>query len=541
MNKKQLQYYLKELEYLNQEGQIFAAQYPQVADKLGIHLNEFRDPHLSKLVQSVAFLTGRVAQKIDDQFNYINQNILQIISPHLIYTTPGCTILKFNIQDKNSQQIIPKGTYVTQGNNSQVRLQTSYPLNLTTTQINSINFADGYKYKLSCQNVLEMELEKIDQHTIRFYINTHYLDAMNLYRLLFDTPQQSIYLTKDDQLIYTHFKLKTVGFADDEKLYHCHEHEDNRFVYFYEFLAYYKKFMFFDLVLEDNAIALDNGKHKFVITLSDNDNPQAININKNTLLCNCTPAINMFTGHAAPITVAHEKSFEQLRSIQNNKLIHSIKHISSSIKYENNPNMVDLEYDNYLDSSPNSNTWIMFKDENRFMIGLNSEQDISNIEREVVMPVVNYYNDNIQASLHSTWDLDETISGVSCTNVELVSKPKNGIHATQYIDAIHALHTNYLGQFTYGKTRDILNRLLKLYKHLNHDHVDLDRYILDIQIHNTVTYDNIDNVLTPVPCFDYSISIDSKFGAVAYVFATIFGQTLKQNALINTAVEYHIH
>ena len=549
MNKKQLQYYLKELNYLHQEGQTFAAQYPQVANKLGIHINEFRDPHLAKLVQSVAFLTGRIAQKIDTQFDYINQNILQILSPHLIYTTPGCTILQFKCQPKNAGQMLAKGTLVYQQNADpdagqiaqNVYMQTVYPVQLTAAQVTGMRFVDGYMYKLSCKTVLELDMQQIDQKRIRLYINTHYLDAMTLYKLLFDTMDNTVYLSKNGKLVYTKFKLEKVGFGENDQLYTCHKHEDNRFVHMYEFVAYYKKFMFVDLVLEDEDIQFNNGeKNTFVLPLSDNESAQTIILHKNMFLTNCTPGINLFSGYANPITIQHENSFEKLSPMHNTLNIHSIMKISTSIKYYVQSQMQKQEYANYLDGSNNHNTWIMFKDEQNFMIGLNAEENMDAIDYEILMPYVLYYNQKINAPINSEWMMENIISGVKCINIDTVTKPKYGLDSCEYTAAIHALHTNYLGQFSFSQTSSILNRLMHLYKHLNTDHVNMDSYIDNISLKNTVTYQIIDNILTPVPCFSYRIETDAKYGAKAYVFGLVFAETLKANELMNTVVKYTI-
>ena len=53
-------YYLRELEWLRVEGASFAKRYPNIASRLDIGLAESADPHVERLIESVAFLTGRV-------------------------------------------------------------------------------------------------------------------------------------------------------------------------------------------------------------------------------------------------------------------------------------------------------------------------------------------------------------------------------------------------------------------------------------------------------------------------------------------------
>ncbi len=563
MSNQQLQYYLKELEYLNEEGQTFAAQYPHIASKLGIHLNEFRDPHMSKLIESFAFLTGRISQKIDTQFNYINQNILQILAPHLVYDTPGHGIFQLTPSPKNTGYVIPRNTDLytdnpldqTVNNNvlsSQLHMRTLYPVDLNTIEIGSAKFTDGYLYNFSCKTALEIPMYNITRNVVRLYINTNYTNALTIYKLIFDRSDKNIYILKNFKAMLTKFKIKAIGFESSDHLsateMTTQRHEDNRFSLLYEFMVCYKKFMFFDIILEDADIDVINTDQTIIIPLADTVSTKSVTLHKNIFLTNCTPALNIFEGHATPITTQHLSSFERITSLDPNVVIHSVSKITSVVKTDA-LHSHDKIYHNYLDGMNSTDTWILFKNDEQFMLGLSSKGNtdaskdtVNEIDQseEIVTPKVLYYNQNLNAPVGTTWNMNDPVAGLKCTHIETMSKSKAGLPSSEYTAAIHALHINYLGQFSYKKASVILNQLLQLYRHLNTDHVNIEQYIERIECCNTVTHTVIENILTAIPCFMYKIYTNPKFPVQSYLFAKIFGETLKANTLMHTDAQYQI-
>ena len=56
-------YYQDELDYLRELGREFARDNPEIAHALGAPGS---DPDVERLLEGVAFLTGRIRQKLDD-------------------------------------------------------------------------------------------------------------------------------------------------------------------------------------------------------------------------------------------------------------------------------------------------------------------------------------------------------------------------------------------------------------------------------------------------------------------------------------------
>ena len=61
-------YYETELTYLRYMGKEFAKRHPKMAARLQIGPNECTDPHVERLLEGFAFLTGRLQHEIDTEF-----------------------------------------------------------------------------------------------------------------------------------------------------------------------------------------------------------------------------------------------------------------------------------------------------------------------------------------------------------------------------------------------------------------------------------------------------------------------------------------
>ena len=78
-----LKYYVRELEYLRKMGAEFQAQYPLLASRLDIGDADSTDPHVERLLESFAFLSGRLQYNIESEFPEIPSAMFNLLYPHL--------------------------------------------------------------------------------------------------------------------------------------------------------------------------------------------------------------------------------------------------------------------------------------------------------------------------------------------------------------------------------------------------------------------------------------------------------------------------
>jgi type VI secretion system protein ImpG len=85
-------YFQQELSYLKDLGAEFSKAHPAVAPMLS---GTSADPDVERLLEGVAFLTGLLRQKLDDDFPEIIHELTQLIWPHYLRPLPCSTIVAF--------------------------------------------------------------------------------------------------------------------------------------------------------------------------------------------------------------------------------------------------------------------------------------------------------------------------------------------------------------------------------------------------------------------------------------------------------------
>ncbi len=102
-------YYQDELAFLREMGREFAEAHPALAPMLA---ERSGDPDVERLLEGVAFLTGRVRQKLDDELPQAIQGIAQLLFPDLVRPMPSAAILELTPLPTvlRERLVVPAGT-----------------------------------------------------------------------------------------------------------------------------------------------------------------------------------------------------------------------------------------------------------------------------------------------------------------------------------------------------------------------------------------------------------------------------------------------
>src|ERR1700722_4177376 len=90
-----LDYYSRELTYLRKAGGEFAKRYPKVAQRLELGTGSSADPHVERLIESFAFLTGRIQHDIESEFPEITSALLGVLYPQFLSPIPSMAVAQF--------------------------------------------------------------------------------------------------------------------------------------------------------------------------------------------------------------------------------------------------------------------------------------------------------------------------------------------------------------------------------------------------------------------------------------------------------------
>ncbi|MCL2160490.1 MAG: type VI secretion system baseplate subunit TssF [Betaproteobacteria bacterium] len=104
MDPRLLDLYEQELRYFRESSDEFARAYPKIAARLGVvDVAEVADPYIERLIEATAFLSARVALKLDAEYPFFTGHLLDIVYPHFLAPTPAMVVLAFepDLQDSN--------------------------------------------------------------------------------------------------------------------------------------------------------------------------------------------------------------------------------------------------------------------------------------------------------------------------------------------------------------------------------------------------------------------------------------------------------
>lgn len=116
MDPRIIDLYNDELMHLRTETREFAREYPERAARLSIDDNGVEDPYVERLLEGVAYLAARVRLKLDAQYPIFTQQLLEVLFPGWLASSPSSCVLKLTVDasdDKlNTGLVVPRQSVV---------------------------------------------------------------------------------------------------------------------------------------------------------------------------------------------------------------------------------------------------------------------------------------------------------------------------------------------------------------------------------------------------------------------------------------------
>lgn len=152
MNEEFLKAYSRELSHIRRSAAEFAKAHPKVAGRLRMSAEAIEDPHVSRLVESFAFLNAQIRAKLDDDFPELSTGLLEALYPHYLAPLPSMAIVQLQAKADSKNLRIPRGTMLeTKPIEGQpIRFQTVYDTPLAPVQV---TMAQLYHHRRAAPNV----------------------------------------------------------------------------------------------------------------------------------------------------------------------------------------------------------------------------------------------------------------------------------------------------------------------------------------------------------------------------------------------------
>ncbi len=304
-------YFRDELAFLKEQGKEFSEIYPQLSRFLN---GRNTDPDVERLLEGFAFLTGKLREKVEDEFPELTHSIINMLWPNYLRPVPSLSILRFYPENNfNTRQIIPASTKVdsrpvfeTVCHFSTCRDVEIYPIQCS--DIHSIHSKDTSTVliELSLLNS-EDSVQTTALDSLRFYLGGDTYSAQHLYLWLGHYLKVIEIEFDGGSVTVPNSIYKTVGFDNDGLLpYPKNVYQGYRI--FQEYLSFPEAFYFFDLEHLGRYIP-SHVKGRFNIKFVFNQTlPSSVRIVKDSFILYATPIVNLFSHDADPIDLTGKRT-----------------------------------------------------------------------------------------------------------------------------------------------------------------------------------------------------------------------------------------
>jgi type VI secretion system protein ImpG len=337
MDPRLLQYYNLELQHLREMGAEFAAQFPKIAARLGMHGLEVDDPYVERLLEGVGFLAARVQLKIDAEFPRFTQALLEIVYPQYLAPIPSMLIAQLT-PDLNDPGLatgfkVPRGSSLSTqlaSTDADCEFRTAHDVRLWPVEIASATYFSfapdlplnalpiarrirgGLRIRLKTTAGLTFAQTAIDR--LCFYLAGRDDVANKLYELVLASKLGALVVPAKNpppwhELIPTD-AIRPVGFTDEEALLPVTLRSFQGYRLLQEYFSFPQRFRFFEVSGLARAIKRVDGNQLELVILLGRGEPTLENVvDASNLTLYCTPALNLFEKRADRIHVsdnAHE-------------------------------------------------------------------------------------------------------------------------------------------------------------------------------------------------------------------------------------------
>ncbi len=377
MRDELLGYYERELVFLRRMGADFARKYPKIAGRLLLDEEKIEDPHVERMIESFAFLTGRVGLKLDDELPEITESFINVLYPHYLAPIPSMAVTQFSFGNPNDKitsiQMLDRGSRLNSRpvDGTPCQFRTAYDVQLLPMEVESAalespapkNSQGKYsecaiRLSMRCfggANLHEMKVATTDAPPdhFRFYLDGDPQLVFPLYEIIFnhavsvefrpiDPPLNTktmktltgIQLQLPDSVFMTPEEaLSQVGFSDDEALLPYTLRSFKGYRLLTEFFAFPYKFLFFDIKGVDKAIANKFGSHFDILIHLRDVTPPIAPVVTETFKLGCSPVVNLFSRMSDPLYISQQKyEYHVIPDVhrQNSTEIYSIDEVFTS-------------------------------------------------------------------------------------------------------------------------------------------------------------------------------------------------------------------
>lgn len=317
-------YFVDELDALRRQAAEFGRDHPRAARALALSgEGRSRDPQVELLLESFAYLSGRLQHQMDQDEALLPNALLGHLYPHLAAPVPTMMVAQVDVKSDGANfangATLARGRYFKTRALSdtdqplECRFRTCYetplwPLEVAEVALTPINHYADIGRDPRVHSVLKVKIrasgkepiQDFKLNSLRFHIDSEDNLAVRLYDLFaLDFLGVALQIPGQDQLRpLPGSTLRWVGFGEDEAAlpYGYGVHPGYRLVQ--EYFAFPEKFLFFDI----DHLNLAGAIHEFDLLFTLSATPdRSLAFNSQSLRLNCVPLANLFSQRLEPL------------------------------------------------------------------------------------------------------------------------------------------------------------------------------------------------------------------------------------------------
>ncbi len=305
-------YYQQELNALRELGAEFSRAHPALAPMLS---GPAADPDVERLLEGVAFLTGLLRRKLDDEFPEIVHDLMQVLWPHYLRPIPASTVIAFSPKPTLKQSLtVPAGIHVgsvpVEGTSCLFR--TAFEVDLHPLTLLEASYDRPAGKAPSVRLLLELSGPKLSDwqpRALRLFLAGDATAAADLY-LLLRRHLRRIVLKPAEEGETAELPpelLAPAGFAETEGLLPYPTQSFPGYRVLQEYFVAPSKFLFLDVTGWDRWQDRGEGsRFEIIFELGDHDVPPP-KVRKDSFALFATPAVNVFPHDADPVSLDHRR------------------------------------------------------------------------------------------------------------------------------------------------------------------------------------------------------------------------------------------
>ncbi len=311
-------YYQEELQNLRERAREFSRVHPAAAPMLG---GQSSDPDVERLLEGVAFLTGLLRRKLDDELPEMIRGLADVVFPHYLKPIPSTSVVAFAPKPGLQETLrVPAGTSL---GSVEVQGCTCFFRTCFDLEVHPLRVAAAEAVRKAGEpNVLRLEMESTGPilsqwrpKRLSFCLAGGMAQAADLFCLLTRYLRRITVspLEGGSPCTLPIHGLRTAGFERDKHLFPFPSQAFSGYRLLQEYFVLPYKFLFLDLLGWERWTDRGDGS-RFEIRFELGEAPLDLpSLGPDRFLFFATPVVNIFPHDGDPVTLDHRRERVRVR------------------------------------------------------------------------------------------------------------------------------------------------------------------------------------------------------------------------------------